>query len=46
MNYIETATGLKMVLNTDPQAVGMPELIRSIYQVYFARLIFSQDSAQ
>ncbi|KAK6061036.1 Sybindin-like family protein [Cooperia oncophora] len=33
MNYMETPTGLKMVMNTDPSAVGIPELIRSIYQV-------------
>ncbi|XGW11079.1 hypothetical protein V3C99_012521 [Haemonchus contortus] len=34
LNYMETPTGLKMVMNTDPSAVGIPELIRSIYQVY------------
>ncbi|WKX97203.1 hypothetical protein Q1695_013126 [Nippostrongylus brasiliensis] len=34
MNYMETPTGLKMVMNTDPSAVGIPELIRSIYQIY------------
>uniref|UniRef100_A0A914ZBK0 Trafficking protein particle complex subunit n=1 Tax=Parascaris univalens TaxID=6257 RepID=A0A914ZBK0_PARUN len=25
MNYLETPTGLKMVLNTDPGATGIPE---------------------
>ncbi|VDM84439.1 unnamed protein product [Strongylus vulgaris] len=30
---METPTGLKMVMNTDPSAVGIPELIRAIYQV-------------
>ncbi|EYC41079.1 hypothetical protein Y032_0583g303 [Ancylostoma ceylanicum] len=34
MNYMETPTGLKMVMNTDPSAVGIPELIRAIYQIY------------
>ncbi|VDL67013.1 unnamed protein product, partial [Nippostrongylus brasiliensis] len=34
MNYMETPTGLKMVMNTDPSAVGIPELIRSIYQLF------------
>lgn len=34
MNYMETPTGLKMVMNTDPSAVGIPDLIRSIYQIY------------
>uniref|UniRef100_A0A914ZDK6 Trafficking protein particle complex subunit n=1 Tax=Parascaris univalens TaxID=6257 RepID=A0A914ZDK6_PARUN len=34
MNYLETPTGLKMVLNTDPGATGIPELMRLIYQVY------------
>ncbi|VDN36681.1 unnamed protein product [Cylicostephanus goldi] len=33
MNYMETPTGLKMVMNTDPSAVGIPELIRDIYKV-------------
>ncbi|VDM23042.1 unnamed protein product [Wuchereria bancrofti] len=33
LNYLETPTGLKMVLNTDPNAAGIPELMRSIYQV-------------
>lgn len=33
MNYLETPTGLKMVLNTDPSATGIPELMRLIYQV-------------
>lgn len=34
MNYMETATGLKMVLNTDPDAAGIPELLRTVYQVF------------
>ncbi|VIO89261.1 Uncharacterized protein BM_BM3069 [Brugia malayi] len=34
LNYLETPTGLKMVLNTDPNAAGIPELMRSIYQAY------------
>uniref|UniRef100_A0A1I7W6Z7 Ovule protein n=1 Tax=Heterorhabditis bacteriophora TaxID=37862 RepID=A0A1I7W6Z7_HETBA len=32
MNYMETSTGLKMVLNTDPGALGIPELLRTMYQ--------------
>ncbi|KAH7727882.1 trafficking protein particle complex subunit 1 [Aphelenchoides avenae] len=34
MNYMETATGLKMVLNTDPDAAGIPELLRTVYQIF------------
>ena len=33
MNYLETPTGLKMVLNTDPAASGVAELMKTIYQV-------------
>lgn len=33
MNYMESPTGLKMVLNTDPNANGVPDLVRGIYQV-------------
>uniref|UniRef100_A0A0K0DJJ3 Trafficking protein particle complex subunit n=1 Tax=Angiostrongylus cantonensis TaxID=6313 RepID=A0A0K0DJJ3_ANGCA len=33
MNYMEIPTGLKMVMNTDPSAVGIPELLRAVYQV-------------
>ncbi|VDM58462.1 unnamed protein product [Angiostrongylus costaricensis] len=33
MNYMEIPTGLKMVMNTDPSAVGIPELLRTVYQV-------------
>ncbi|KAL3075748.1 hypothetical protein niasHS_012578 [Heterodera schachtii] len=34
MNYMETATGLKMILNTDPDAVSIPELLQSIFCVF------------
>uniref|UniRef100_A0A914CZE1 Trafficking protein particle complex subunit n=1 Tax=Acrobeloides nanus TaxID=290746 RepID=A0A914CZE1_9BILA len=34
MNYMETPTGLKMVVNTDPDAFEIPELLRSLYQVF------------
>jgi Sybindin-like family len=34
MNYIETPTGLKLVVNTDPDAVGIVELMRAIFQLY------------
>ncbi|KAE9416974.1 hypothetical protein Angca_003592, partial [Angiostrongylus cantonensis] len=34
MNYMEIPTGLKMVMNTDPSAVGIPELLRAVYQIY------------
>ncbi|GMT02960.1 hypothetical protein PENTCL1PPCAC_25134 [Pristionchus entomophagus] len=34
MNYMESPTGLKMVLNTDPNAAGVPDLVRGIYQAY------------
>lgn len=41
LNYLETPTGLKMVLNTDPNAAGIPELMRSIYQVSTCIFVFS-----
>ncbi|CAI4229265.1 unnamed protein product [Auanema sp. JU1783] len=34
MNFLETTTGLKMVLNSDPGANGMPELMRQIYEIF------------
>ncbi|GMT34966.1 hypothetical protein PFISCL1PPCAC_26263, partial [Pristionchus fissidentatus] len=34
MNYMESPTGLKMVVNTDPNAASVPDLVRGIYQVY------------
>jgi hypothetical protein len=34
MNYMETPTGLKMVLNSDPEAFDVPELLRLIYQIF------------
>jgi len=34
MNYMETQTGLKLVLNTDPDAIGIDDLIRAIFQLY------------
>lgn len=34
MNYMETATALKMVLNTDPDAVGVQQLLQKIYEIY------------
>uniref|UniRef100_A0A0N5AKL4 Trafficking protein particle complex subunit n=1 Tax=Syphacia muris TaxID=451379 RepID=A0A0N5AKL4_9BILA len=39
MNYLETATGIKMVLNTDPAASGVPELMRQIYQIYLETVV-------
>uniref|UniRef100_A0A7E4VEK0 Trafficking protein particle complex subunit n=1 Tax=Panagrellus redivivus TaxID=6233 RepID=A0A7E4VEK0_PANRE len=39
MNYMETATGLKFVLNSDPDAVGIPELLREIYSIFVATVI-------
>ncbi|MFH4983711.1 hypothetical protein AB6A40_010420 [Gnathostoma spinigerum] len=34
MNYLETPTGIKMVLNTDPAATGISELLQTIYKIY------------
>ncbi|TKR72775.1 hypothetical protein L596_020178 [Steinernema carpocapsae] len=34
MNYLETPTGLKMVLNTDLTAATVPELLKQIYKIY------------
>lgn len=34
MNYMETATGLKIVLNTDPDADGIPQLLQSVFKIY------------
>jgi hypothetical protein len=34
MNYLETHTSLKFVLNTDPDAVGIEDLLHDIYSVY------------
>ncbi|KAI6244036.1 Trafficking protein particle complex subunit [Aphelenchoides fujianensis] len=34
MNYLETGTLLKCVLNTDPDAIGINELLRDIYSVF------------
>lgn len=34
MNYLETATGLKIVLNTDPDADGITQLLQSIFKIY------------
>lgn len=34
MNFMETATGFKITLNTDPDADGIPQLLQSIYQIY------------
>ena len=31
MNYLETGTLLKFILNTDPDAIGINELLREIY---------------
>uniref|UniRef100_A0AC34RE66 Trafficking protein particle complex subunit n=1 Tax=Panagrolaimus sp. JU765 TaxID=591449 RepID=A0AC34RE66_9BILA len=39
MNYMETITGLKFVLNSDPEAIGIPELLRTIYQIYVETII-------
>ncbi|VDK33593.1 unnamed protein product [Gongylonema pulchrum] len=42
LNYLEIPSGLKMVLNTDPSAAGIPELLRCIYQVLlsYIRLLY------
>ena len=34
MNYLETGTYLKFLLNTDPDAVGISELLRDIYSTF------------
>uniref|UniRef100_A0A915MEK6 FUZ/MON1/HPS1 first Longin domain-containing protein n=1 Tax=Meloidogyne javanica TaxID=6303 RepID=A0A915MEK6_MELJA len=34
MNYMETATGLKMVLNADPDAVAIAELMQAIFAMF------------
>ncbi|CAD5235168.1 unnamed protein product [Bursaphelenchus xylophilus] len=34
MHYIETATAVKMVLNTDPDAEGIHALMQKIYELY------------
>ncbi|KAI6191584.1 Trafficking protein particle complex subunit [Aphelenchoides bicaudatus] len=34
MNYLETNTSLKFLLNTDPDAVGIEDLLHEIYTVY------------
>ena len=39
MNYMETATGLKFVLNSDPDALGIPELLRSIYSIFVEAVV-------
>jgi len=39
MNYMETPTGLKILLNTDPDAVGIEDLIRLIFQIYVATVL-------
>lgn len=33
LNYLEVPSGLKMVLNTDPNAEGIADLMWRIYQV-------------
>ena len=39
MNYMETATGLKFVVNSDPDAIGLPELLRSIYAIFVETVV-------
>uniref|UniRef100_A0A914QKV6 Trafficking protein particle complex subunit n=2 Tax=Panagrolaimus TaxID=55784 RepID=A0A914QKV6_9BILA len=39
MNYMETATGLKFVLNSDPDAIGIPELLRTIYSIFVETVV-------
>ncbi|KAI1716463.1 sybindin-like family domain-containing protein [Ditylenchus destructor] len=39
MNYMETNTGLKFVLNTDPDADGIPDLLQSIFQIYIETVL-------
>uniref|UniRef100_A0A183BSU4 Trafficking protein particle complex subunit n=1 Tax=Globodera pallida TaxID=36090 RepID=A0A183BSU4_GLOPA len=34
LNYMETATGLRMILNTDPDAVSISELMQSIFCIF------------
>lgn len=34
MNYMETATGIKIAINTDPDADGISQLLQAIYQIY------------
>ncbi|KAI6205492.1 hypothetical protein M3Y94_00798400 [Aphelenchoides besseyi] len=39
MNYLETGTLLKFVLNTDPDAVGISELLRDIYTTFVETIL-------
>uniref|UniRef100_A0A915CMF0 Trafficking protein particle complex subunit n=1 Tax=Ditylenchus dipsaci TaxID=166011 RepID=A0A915CMF0_9BILA len=39
MNYMETATGLKIVLNTDPDADGIPQLLHAVFQIYIETVL-------
>jgi hypothetical protein len=39
MNYLETNTSLKFVLNTDPDAVGIDDLLHDIYLVYVETVV-------
>ncbi|CAD5228877.1 unnamed protein product [Bursaphelenchus okinawaensis] len=39
MHYLETATAIKMVLNTDPDAEGIHQLLQKIYEVYVATVV-------
>ncbi|CAD6190030.1 unnamed protein product [Caenorhabditis auriculariae] len=34
MNFLESATGVKILLNSDPAATGMPDLLQKIYQAW------------
>jgi len=34
MNYMETITGLRIILNSDPDSVGISELLRTIYSIF------------
>lgn len=39
MNYMETGTGLKFILNSDPEAIGIPELLKTIYQIFVETVV-------
>lgn len=39
MNYFETSTSLKFVLNTDPDAVGVDDLLHDIYVTYVKTVV-------
>ncbi|KJH50667.1 Sybindin-like family protein [Dictyocaulus viviparus] len=39
MNYMEIPTGVKLIINTDPAAAGIPELLRDVYKIYVETVV-------